>query len=498
MSITSPGTTPTRDERRSPREHAERSVATARLVALALGVGVLFDLAVRRPGASAAATLLVIGTSAALFASGRLESRASRVLIATAPVFGVWAMVRDSPWLVPLDLLAALLLMVAAVSVSKSGRVLAYGFRDLTLQSIRAASDSLGVFGFLRRGLGDEHSAVRRRLPGLGRGLLVGLPVLVVLLSLFASGDPLTGALLAKLSVGTGIERGVTISFGALAVLTLLFRASKPDDHPTPAVSRHFGTQESIVALGCITSAFAAFVALQVVGAFGVAELVLDDAARTSQWARQGFFQLLWAAGITLVALLAIDAVTRVDSVRSDRIQRHLAAACAVLTLVVVGLAIYRLIRYSEAFGLTMLRIYSTLFALWIGALFLLLVVRFLRPGPLDRAFLPIGSVLGLTLLFGLNVANPEALVVRWDTQYASTVDVRYLTTSLSADAVPALVASLDDVEEGTAHLLTESICDRHVSRRRVDADDSETTSGLSWNHSRASAESKLDELCER
>ena len=111
--------------------------------------------------------------------------------------------------------------------------------------------------------------------------------------------------------------------------------------------------------------------------------------------------------------------------------------------IVVVALA--RLGLYEDAFGLTMLRLYSKVFAVWIGVVFVLLAVDLAGVGR-RRAWLPSAAVAaGLVALFALNVVNPEAMVVRHNVDFAERsgrFDPVYLT-ELSDDAVPALVDAL-------------------------------------------------------
>lgn len=102
-----------------------------------------------------------------------------------------------------------------------------------------------------------------------------------------------------------------------------------------------------------------------------------------------------------------------------------------------------------------MLRLYSTVFALWVGAV--IVGVGLLIGGVRsDRHWLPGAALLaGLVVLFGLNVANPEALVARHNLARLADgreVDSEYLAEGLSLDAVPTIVdrlAALDLVTQG-------------------------------------------------
>jgi hypothetical protein len=156
-----------------------------------------------------------------------------------------------------------------------------------------------------------------------------------------------------------------------------------------------------------------------------------------ADYARSGFFQLLAVSAITLVALLVLRATTA----PSRRIT-VLGQVVVALTVVIVAVAFRRLSLYEHVFGFTMLRLYSQVAAVWIGLVFVALGLHMAGVGR-PRNWVPTVSVmLGLALLLGLNVANPEAVVVRHNVAHAKATgrfDPGYFS-HLSDDAVPTLV----------------------------------------------------------
>jgi hypothetical protein len=155
-------------------------------------------------------------------------------------------------------------------------------------------------------------------------------------------------------------------------------------------------------------------------------------------------------AAITLVALVGLRAVTDLSD-PTHRLRFTVLGEIAIgLTLVILLVALRRLGLYTDAYGLTMLRVFAFVFALWIGVVLALAGLALGGVGA-DRSWFVGGAlVTGLTLLLGLNVANPEAIVVRHNVDratHAQPVDPVYLA-ELSDDAVPALVAALPRLPE--------------------------------------------------
>ena len=140
-----------------------------------------------------------------------------------------------------------------------------------------------------------------------------------------------------------------------------------------------------------------------------------------------------------------LRSATRAVTGRWQRIVTMCSVVACLMTLVVVGTAIHRLGLYQDAYGLTMLRLACTLFAWWLGAVFLLVAVRLAGVGG-PREWLPMAVVASaLVALLVWNAVDPEALVVRTNVDRAvagERFDPTYLS-NLSDDAVPTIAAAL-------------------------------------------------------
>ena len=122
-----------------------------------------------------------------------------------------------------------------------------------------------------------------------------------------------------------------------------------------------------------------------------------------AEYARSGFAQLMVVAALTLAVIAAAGRWAR----DGGSLLRVLLAALCLLTLVVLASALKRLGLYEEAYGFTRLRFAAHAILLWLGALFVLVLVargahwlpraaltvtlgvvprvRVRRPGPPDR-----------------------------------------------------------------------------------------------------------------
>lgn len=201
------------------------------------------------------------------------------------------------------------------------------------------------------------------------------------------------------------------------------------------------------VVLGLLNVLFACFVVVQFRYFFGGAARVLSVTELTyAEYARRGFFELTWVAGLVLPLLLITHALLQRGnrSAAAERIFRPLAGTQVALLFVIMASAVARMRLYQSEYGLTELRLYTTAFMLWLGLVFVwfawTVLVRSSRQrfacGALVAAFLTVGL---------LHLLNPDAYIVRANAAHARAgraFDAAY-AASLSADAVPALVYAM-------------------------------------------------------
>jgi hypothetical protein len=416
-------------------------------VLVAAGVAaVLADLAVRSGVAGVAGALLVVAVVAGLLASGRLANVEAACVVGAAVPFGLFLSLRTSPWLLPLDIVAIAGLLLLGSSVAGGGSLFDLPVPNLAMRALHATAHGVAAPAFVAGPLS------RRRPVAILAGAGLALPLVIVLGLLLASADAVFAGFFSWWgSPETVITHAVLLGVGAWGMAGLL-RLSSADPAPAaPHLPYRLGHVEATVVVGSLVALFTAFAVAQVIAVAGGARHVLETAGLTyAEYARQGFFQLVAVAAITLVALVGLRAVTDLSD-PGHRLRFTVLGEIAIgLTLVILLVGLRRLGLYTDAYGLTMLRVFAFVFAVWIGVVLLLAGLALGGVGG-DRAWLVGGAlVAGLALLLGLNVANPEAIVVRRNVDRATRaqpVDPVYLA-ELSDDAVPALVRALPRLPE--------------------------------------------------
>jgi hypothetical protein len=463
--------------------HTRRRADATVLGAAAIGA-VACDAGIRSGVACAGMAIGIGAVTGAVLATRRLVRPEAIALAALAPIVGTFLALRSSPWVVLPDIVAVGGLLGLAATLSAGGALLhlsvprAIGRAFVSIVHVVLAPGY--ALGFL-----IERRAPRAWAPVL-RGLAIAGPLVLVLGALLGSADAVFASFFRLPTDAADIVgHGALLLVGAWLVAGLLRSADAVQAEPFPARRPSLGRVEARIVLAALVGVHASFALAQVVASTQFGDRVIRDAGLTyADHARSGFFQLLAVAAITLAVLLGVRACADHDVTLAA-----LGIADVALTLVVVGVAVHRLGLYQDAYGLTMLRLASTAFAWWIGAVFLVVAVRLAGVARDTHWFLAVAGGLALVALVGWSAANPEAIVVRHDLARATAhqrVDVTYLA-GLSDDAVPTLVdglARLDPLDRLNA---TAQLC---TSPRDT------TTGPLAWNGASARADAARRRIC--
>nr|WP_221380525.1 DUF4173 domain-containing protein [Actinoplanes polyasparticus] len=351
---------------------------------------------------------------------------------ATLALFAVGTF-RSAGWLFVLCLLVATLTGALALAGGRSMRSI---FAAYTMPFV-AAFRSLP---WLTRGL----TRINRPAGGAGVRIAATAGVSVVLLvafgGLLASADLHFASALESLVPDLGIDTVFRWFFvGGLAVLSAgaaaYLRSAPPDLSTLDATEgRKVHRWEWAVPLGLLTLLFGAFVSVQAVVLFDGDEPVRAFADE----ARQGFWQLSFVVGLTLLVLAGAARWAPREKPADRLLIRLILGVLTGLTLVIAATALHRINLYTDEYGLTRLRLLVFWCELWFVFVLVLILVagRNLRAPWLPR----VAIAAGVLALIGLAVANPDGVIAERNLRHNNQpIDLVYLG-NLSPDAVPALM----------------------------------------------------------
>ncbi|WP_338089403.1 DUF4173 domain-containing protein [Nocardia cerradoensis] len=347
---------------------------------------------------------------------------------------------RAAGWLFVLCVIAA----AVCGSLAVVGRPSARGvFHD----AIAVPLASAGALAWVYAAQGRRQGSTGARHWRLGASVVATVMILAVFVPLLAGADATFAAivtgLVPRMDAATTTRWIVLFLLAGTATLGALYLLAGPlapaEAQRAPA-KRTLARLEWALPVGALTVLFASFLGAQLVALFGGDDYVQRTAGLTyADYARSGFWQLAAVTLLTLAVILPVLHRATRDSARDRIWLRGLLCAISGLTLVIVASAFGRMWTYQQAYGFTVLRLLVGTCELWLGVVYLLVIVAVLR---LETAWLPRTTLAtAVAALLVLAVANPEALVAsenidRW--QRGEELDVDYLS-GLSADIVPVL-----------------------------------------------------------
>jgi hypothetical protein len=407
------------------------ALATAMLSALLLGDGLGLNLLI-------VAVPAALGAYFAARTAGRRPRPWTLVWAAGGLVLLVVPALRDAGWPTFLAVVAALAAGSLALHGSRTWPGILLGSLGL-LDSVGAGM----AWGW--HGLRERADTSRGRWGPVVRTTAVAAALLIVFGMLFAGADAafadLLGGLIPDVSVADGPWRLFLFLLGLTGALAAARTAAAPVrwDRLALRPGRARARWEWALPLIVLDLLFAAFIAVQLAVLFGGYDRVLRETGLTyAEYARQGFWQLLWATVLTLLVIaLALRWAPRAAG-RDRTLVRVVLGALCVLTLIVVASALRRMDLYVDAYGLTRLRVSVAAMELWLG----LVVVLIMAAGVFGLKWLPRAvavSAAAAVLAFGL--ISPDGMVAERNVQrYETTgkIDIGYFQ-ELSADAVPAM-----------------------------------------------------------
>ena len=402
--------------------------------------------------------LLSLSAVALVWRDGRALNREAGTWLIVATLLGAATAWRAADALQAFDFLAALFALgMAAIAIADVRVAL---FAERLRDTVWAGAKVIGsiAFGVLPLALRDAAPPAARREVGgrlqpIVRVLLIALPLLLVFGSLLRSADPVFASIvalpefdfevLASHVMIIGFFAWVVAGWARAALVSDFSRTRAPETLPFS-----LGQLDVTAALGTLNALFALYVITQLGWFFGGERFLRARTGLTAaEYARQGFFEMVWVVVLMLPLLLVTRAALRPGR---DLARRHTVLALPIIGLlgVMIVSAMLRMRLYVHYYGLTLERFYPLVFMGWLAIVLGWLALTVLRGR--GRMFVAGAVASALFILAVLNVVVPDLLVARVNVARASeqvrstepALDLPHLAT-LGGEAVPLAVSAV-------------------------------------------------------
>ena len=318
-----------------------------------------------------------------------------------------------------------------------------------------------GLYGLfhVERGEGPK------RGKGVGKallGLVIALPFAAILVALLAGGDPAFKGMLDSIDLGKAPQRLLSlllaiplfiIVFCRLFVMQSIERKRREESGKglDPTVLMFFMLGICVV--------YAAYLFSQLAYFFNGFMGFLPDGFTYAGYARKGFFELTAVSVINIILIILATALSRKKEGKLPPGIKLPSLFLCLFSLVLAATEIAKMKMYMDNFGLTLLRIYTTVFTVFLAAVFIALIIHlFARRFPYFKVAVVIGAALIITTSF----VSADRLVAEYNVSaYKSgvleSVDVRTITW-LGDAAVPSLLELAQDSDSEVANEAKENL----------------------------------------
>jgi hypothetical protein len=402
--------------------------------------------------------LCLLGGLYFLFAEGYRPSRNSLWLLIPFGFFAVITFVRQEPLTSFLAYIFTFFTIGVFVNTYLGGRWFQYSLTDFTGKFFQIIGSMLTIqkrFFLQIRQEKKAQDGTENKIPFVAilRGLLIALPIVVIFAMLLASADVVFNQKIADFFDIFDSEKITEYVFRFFMILTCAFllggvylhtiSQSKDEKLASEVAGSNkqiLGFTEASIVLGSVTLLFLVFVIIQFQYFFGGRSNIGVAGYTYSQYARRGFSELVTVGFFSLLLIMGLGTITKRQKEIEQKVYSWLSIAIVLQVLIILTSAYQRLALAIDWHGFSRLRLYPQVFLVWVGILFVAIVVLEIFHQERYFAFAFVLASLGFAI--SLTLFNVDAAIVKRNISLVSlgkNLNVGHLS-SLSTDAIPALV----------------------------------------------------------
>ncbi len=300
-------------------------------------------------------------------------------------------------------------------------------------------------------------------------GLAIALPLVAVVMALLSRADAAFAGLLGLLPTVDLREPLAALILGLPLAAFLYTRAAAL--HHAPEKPHTFKSCKGLnpvtvnTVLGAVCGVYAVYLLSQLAYFVGGFSGILPQGYTMAEYARRGFFEMVWLGGINLAVMALAIALTR-GCTLPPLATRILCLFVGITSLFFAISASAKMLMYIDAFGLTRLRVLTEVIMVFLAlATAAMCLWLFLPKLPYMKVILVAALALGTLVAW----ADVDTVVARYNVRAyqagrLKTVDVWYLA-DLSDGAVPYLAELTEDADADLAQEARKALRYHHFTQ---------------------------------
>ena len=286
----------------------------------------------------------------------------------------------------------------------------------------------------------------RRKFLGILIGLLIAFPLLCIVIPLLISSDAAFEGLINKLPDIKIGEILVSLLFGlpmAFLLFTRQFAVNTATIEKSKKTERR-GIDPTVIytVLTVVSLAYLLYLFSQLAYFVNGFSGLLPEGYNMAEYARRGFFEMCAVCGINLAVVFLSMFLCRKKEGKRPMGVRLLGLYLCIFSLFLDCTAMSKMVMYIERFGMTKLRIVTSLFMIFLGVTFVAVILRlFIKKTPYVKiALITAAIIVGVTAFTGIDRVIADYNVNAYFEGKLSSVDTETLRELETYGTVPALV----------------------------------------------------------
>lgn len=338
------------------------------------------------------------------------------------------------------------------------------------------------VFYALFRKKSEDGTVEKRKINSVLIGLLCAVPVLLMVIPLLMGADGAFEGMMDKIGMDGGKELPATLIFGT-ALFILIFgqhfgaKIRKQEEKQSRSARKGMDTAFLITFLSVIALVYVLYLVSQLAYFFNAFAGLLPKEFTVAEYARRGFFEMSAVCVINLGLLFfALLGARKKENGKEPVMIRILSVFLCLFSLVLIATAMSKMNLYILSFGMTYLRILTSVFMVFLCVVFCTMCLWiFFRKLPYMRVVV----ITAVILVLGVSFADPARVVAYYNVSAYQTgkldsVDMDELYMLESDGVVPYVWKLTEDSDELVKRDAWEIICEHAATLGFFDEDGEE------------------------